>query len=265
MTTRAGRYTAVIEHVFKRHYRKGRDSFDFDRQELADAGRKLRIELPKNLGDIVYNYRYRRRQMPPALQAACRESEEWIIRGVGSGRYRFRKVPVTRIVPQPSRYRIKIPDATPEIVSQHRLGDEQALLAKIRYNRLIDVFTGLVTYSLQNHLRTQIEGVQIEVDELYVGIARSGAQYVLPVQAKGGGERLGRVQLEQDLEFCGLRFPHLTARAIGAQFLDSYDAVAMFELTIQNDVVKILEERHYILVPANEIEASDLERMRDST
>ena len=59
---------------------------------------------------------------------------------------------------------IKIPDATPEIIAAYALGDdEQALLAKVRYNRLIDIFLGLTTYSLQNHLRTYVAGMgQIE-------------------------------------------------------------------------------------------------------
>jgi len=70
---------------------------------------------------------------------------------------------------------IKIPDATPEIVSAHAMSDEQALLAKIRYNRLIDVFPGVSAYSLQNHLRTTVEHIgQIEVDEIYVAVDSAG-------------------------------------------------------------------------------------------
>jgi len=41
----------------------------------------------------------------------------------------------------------------------YALGDEQALLAKLRYNRLLDIFTGVVCYSLQNHLRTNVPGM----------------------------------------------------------------------------------------------------------
>ena len=46
----------------------------------------------------------------------------------------------------------EIPDATPEIILSYALSDEQALLAKVRYNRLLDIFLGITTYSLQNHL-----------------------------------------------------------------------------------------------------------------
>ncbi len=65
------------------------------------------------------------------------------------------------------------------------MNDEQALLAKIRYNRLIDIFTGITCYSLQNHLRTTVPNIgQVEIDEIYIGIDKRGAHYILPAQAK---------------------------------------------------------------------------------
>ena len=51
------------------------------------------------------------------------------------------------------------PDSTPGVIS-YALSDEQSLLATVRYNRLIDVFTGLTCYSLQNHLRTSQTGLE---------------------------------------------------------------------------------------------------------
>jgi len=197
------------------------------------------------------------------VRKTCGEGREWIIRTVGAARYRFLQAPIAKVQPQAGRYQIKVPDATPEIVAQHSLSDEQALLAKLRYNRLVDIFTGLTTYSLQNHLRTQIDGVQLEIDELYVGIGQSGAQYIIPVQAKGGNDRIGRIQLEQDIAFCEHRFPQLSCRPVAAQFLAN-DTIALFELTIDEEHVRIVEERHYTLVPATEISAADLELMRKS-
>ena len=65
---------------------------------------------------------------------------------------------------------IDLPNATPEIVLRYAPGDEQALLAKLRYNRLIDVFLGIKAYFLQNHWRTSIRAArgrtQIEIDEI---------------------------------------------------------------------------------------------------
>ena len=60
-------------------------------------------------------------------------------------------------------------------MAQHALSEEQALLAKVRVNRLIDILTGLTAYSLQNHLRSTVGGNQLEVDELYVAVAKTGA------------------------------------------------------------------------------------------
>jgi hypothetical protein len=258
----ADAYNRIIEHIFFQHFTAGMQAFEFDREEISTAAKKLKVPSPKNLGDVVYSFRYRR-PFPEAIRKTCSGGKEWIIRTIGAAKYRFLQTPIANVQPQHGRYQIKVPDATPEIVAQHSLSDEQALLAKLRYNRLVDIFTGLATYSLQNHLRTQLDGVQLEIDELYVGIGQSGAQYIIPVQAKGGNDRIGRIQLEQDIAFCEHKFPQLTCRPVAAQFLED-DTIALFELTIDNEHVRIVEERHYTLVPASEITAADLEIMRKS-
>ncbi len=128
----------------------------------------------------------------------------------------------------------------------------------MRYNRLIDTFLGITTFSLQNHLRTTVTGVgQIEIDEIYVGLDRYGRQYVVPVQAKGGNDRHGAVQTQQDFLCCAAKFPHLVCRAVSAQFM-SGGRIALFELTVQDGQVKVVDERHYQLVPAGDISATDL-------
>src|SRR5581483_2740636 len=96
------------------------------------------------------------------------------------------------------------------VVAKYALSDEQALLAKLRYNRLIDTFTGVTCYSLQNHLRTTVPSIgQVETDEIYIGVDRRGAHYVFPVQAKGRSDRLNIVQIEQDFALCRHKFPAL--------------------------------------------------------
>lgn len=151
-----------------------------------------------------------------------------------------------------------MPDSTPEIIGAYSLSDEQALLAKVRYNRLVDLFLGITAYSLQNHLRTTVKTVgQIEIDEIYVGIDKFGRQFVVPVQAKGGSDKHGVVQTEQDVKCCAEKFPNLICRAVSAQFM-SEGRIAMFELTVQNGDIKIVDERHYQLVSASEIGDGEL-------
>jgi len=41
---------------------------------------------------------------------------------------------------------------------------------------------------------------QIEIDEIYVGVNRHGAHFVIPVQAKAGSDQLGIVQTKQDIK-----------------------------------------------------------------
>ncbi len=155
---------------------------------------------------------------------------------------------------------VKIPDSTPEIISAYALNDEQALLAKVRYNRLIDIFLSITAFSLQNHLRTFVkEWGQVEVDEIYVAIDRQGRQYIIPVQAKSGKDRHAIVQTRQDILMCKEKFPRLICRAVSAQFM-SNNSIAMFELGLEDGKVVIQQERHYRLCPATEILPEDLAR-----
>ena len=183
---------------------------------------------------------------------------EWRIELAGRARYRFKSGRINRILPRQDLIAIKIPDSTPEIIAAYAMTDEQALLAKVRYNRLIDVFLGLTTYSLQNHLRTTVKGMgPIEIDEVYVGLNRNGQQFAIPIQAKGGSDRLGATQTKQDLACCQEKFPKLSCRPVSAQFM-SGNVIALFELAVQDGELRVVEERHYKLVPADQIGEDDL-------
>lgn len=251
------RYQAIIARVFELHYSSGLTEFDFSRDEFIEIAKTLNIALPKNPGDLIYSFRYRN-ELPESISTTAQEGKEWIIKGVGRAQYRFKQVRLNRIIPREELLTIKVPDATPEIIGAYALNDEQALLAKVRYNRLVDVFLGVTAFSLQNHLRTTVKGIgQIEIDEIYVGIDRNGRQFVIPVQAKGGTDKHGVVQTNQDIECCAEKFPSLICRPVSAQFM-SNDRIAMFELTVSDDEVKVVAEKHYQLVPASSITAEDL-------
>ena len=256
------RYQALIEKIFFDHYADGATFLDFTRQEIKDAARDLDVTLPDNLGDVIYSFRFRT-DLPERVLTTQPKGMEWVIELAGRSRYRFSLVKINRILPREDLARIDIPDATPEIIRLYALDDEQALLAIVRYNRLIDTFLGLTTYSLQNHLRTTVKGIgQIEIDELYVGIDKRGCHYVIPVQAKGGKDQIGIVQTSQDIRFVEEKFPGMQCRAVSAQFMDD-EVVALFELTLQNDEVRIAEERHYKLVPAHKINHHTIKNYRD--
>jgi hypothetical protein len=251
------RYSAIIATIFKNHYSPGKTQFEFSRDEFAGIAKSLGIDLPKNLGDTIYSFRFRT-ALPPEIGATALKGMEWGIELAGKGQYRFKLGKFVRIMPRSDLLAIKIPDATPEIITAYAPTHEQSLLAKVRYNRLIDIFLGIASYSLQNHLQTFVKKMgQIEIDEVYVGINRHGQQFVIPVQAKGGTDQLGVTQTRQDIACCLQKFPNLTCRPISAQFM-SDDTIALFELALQRDEVKVVEEKHYKLVPADQIGSDDL-------
>ncbi len=260
-TKQAAAYDLIIEQIFFDHYSAGTTEFVFERREIIAAKDKHAPDLDLNPGDVPYSYRYRR-DLPPRIAATQTESLEWIIEGAGRARYRFRLAKATRIVPNTLLANIAIPDATPEIIRTYALDDEQALLAIVRYNRLIDTFLGLTTYSLQNHLRTAVKGIgQIEIDELYIGLDKYGCHYAIPVQAKGGKDQIGVVQTGQDIAYAAQEFPGMRCKPIAAQFMAD-NVIALFELTIDSDEVKVVEERHYKLVPADRIDQAAIRNYR---
>lgn len=251
------RYSEIIEEVFRRHYRKGSARLPFAREEFVEIAHEKGIERIKNLGDAIYSFKYRV-PLPTSIVETAPAGYEWGIFGAGRAKYEFRLVAPLDMTPRSNLLAIKIPDATPEIIGANALNDEQALLARVRYNRLIDVFLGVAASSLQNHLRTTVKAIgQIEIDELYVGIDRNGAQYVVPVQAKGGKDRHGRQQTEQDIAYCREKFPDFICRAVSAQFMPD-GRIAMFELAVLEDDVKVVAEKHYQLVPAKSITREEL-------
>jgi hypothetical protein len=77
-------------------------------------------------------------------------------------------------------------------------------------------------------------------------------------EPKGWQWRLQRstVQAKQDIACCAEKFPELVCRAISAQFMDD-SRIALFELCVDEDgLVKTVDERHYRLVPADQIDGS---------
>ncbi len=199
---KTNRYAQIIEYIFLEQYQIGTREILSSREDLTRVANKLGIVLPKNLGDLICSFRYRT-QLPEQILNTTPQGQTWVIRPAGRGQYKFALIVETKIIPNTLLAETKIPDSTPGMVLRYCGTDEQALLAKLRYNRLIDIFTGITSYSLQNHLRTTVPNMgQVETDEIYVGIDKRGAHHVFPVQAKGGTDRLSIVQIEQDIALC---------------------------------------------------------------
>lgn len=267
-------YKSIILDIFKSHFKTDRvfqgiiepgEEFVFNRSEIVASAKRLKLKVPKNLGDLIYTFRYRSR-LPQAILDTQPKGYGWMILGAGDGRYRFRLGKIVNIVPDINKSLCKIPDNTPEIISKYSLNDEQAVLARIRHNRLIDIFLGVAAFPLQSHLRTKIENYgQIEIDELYVAIDSFGVHYIIPVQAKTITDTIGAIQAIQDTIFCNTHelFRLCITRPVAAQSIDA-KTIALFELNYDGNDVSIVQEQHYNLVDASEITERDMTSYRAS-
>ena len=155
MKNSINRYSKLIETIFFKKYVHGSKEVHFIREDLIETAKELNMKVPKNLGDVIYSFRYRA-SLPESIVKLAPTDLEWVIRPTGRSQYMFSLSNNPRITPNQMLAETKIPDATPGIIKKYAFDDEQGLLAKLRYNRLIDIFMGITCYSLQNHLRTHV-------------------------------------------------------------------------------------------------------------
>jgi len=146
--------------------------------------------------------------------------------------------------------------AIPEVVEGLLRQDEQSLLTRILYNRLIDIFTGLTCFHIQNHYRSNVKAVgQVELDALYVGINTTGELFVIPIEAKSQNEAemMGRVQISQMAKLVRQDFPNLQRRIIAVKVLaDDSIGIVEFDDQIEADDFGIVDARRYVLIRRNQ-------------
>lgn len=209
-------YDLVIIELFRRLYKKGMSKLPFSKNDIERIAADLKLSI-RNLPDVTYTYRSGRSPLPPEIL----RHGHWAIDGAGKSRYVFVKMSRAPYFDLPEDMdRTPIPDATPQIVLDYQSTDEQAVLARVRYNRLVDTFTGLTAYELQGHFRTTIAGMgQVEIDDLYLGVNEDGEWAAMPIEAKGGEELLGVVQIRALTLFARSRFPKLRIRPLGIKSL----------------------------------------------
>ena len=97
----SNRYAAIISKIFLDKRRQGDESVPFRREDIRIAADALGMDPPKNLGDVVYAFRYRT-ALPEDIQSTASEGKMWIIRSAGTGIYQFDLVPVFDMRPNPN-------------------------------------------------------------------------------------------------------------------------------------------------------------------
>jgi hypothetical protein len=236
-------YDWIISVIFeekRRHVGLDADEVFFSTNDVRRTIADLEVEIG-NPFDIPYTYRTNRRDLPLSIL----QSGNWSIEAVsGKGNYVFRRLSRSPYIDIPEDLATtEILDGTPGIVLKYQKSDEQALLARVRYNRLIDIFTGLAAFHLQGHFRTTVNGSQVEIDDLYIGVDTEGNGYLLPIEAKSVGEHLGVSQITGMVKFARERYPTLPLRPIG--LIVMLDESLMFlEFNTAEDSNEVRTERY---------------------
>ena len=117
---RGNAYSRIIEAIFAEKFRPGMQQVDFERSDIEKFSALLRIPLPKNLGDVVYSFRYRQ-NLPAVISRVAPRGKSWVIQPVGRSKYAFVASAITEILPNANLARTSIPDATPGIIEMYRL------------------------------------------------------------------------------------------------------------------------------------------------
>lgn len=247
MPEREREYDRVISELFKRIYVPRTKELEFTKDELAKVCRDLGITI-RNIPDILYTYRSR-----SALPKTITRKGNWIIEGKGRGKYAFIRLKRSPYIEVPLDLEaIPIPDSTPEIILKYSGPDEQSLLARIRYNRLVDIFLSLTAYQLQGHFRTSLKDTgQVEIDELYLGVDTEGTWYVIPIEAKGPDPRdqIGLAQVRWLIAFAEQRYSELTVRPVAAKaWEDGSIFLIEFNPSSNLEEIRTVRYKRYILI-----------------
>src|SRR5688572_15710751 len=88
MEKKPNRYAQILERIFETYYKEGDESISFRRDEFEGIAKQLGIDVPKNLGDVLYSFRYRVK-LPKSITDKAKEGYEWVILPAGKGLYKL--------------------------------------------------------------------------------------------------------------------------------------------------------------------------------
>ncbi|MCX6049954.1 MAG: hypothetical protein NT075_33060 [Chloroflexi bacterium] len=157
------------------------------------------------------------------------------------------------VAPSPLWAKSKVVDLTPTNINEFDLNEKQLLLARIRYNRLIDFFTGCDCFSLQrNDQITDTNTNKIENIEIYFGTRARDGQFIIPVKSFDRQEKILVRKISQDFTAYEAEFPTLHCIPIAAQWMEEH-TLALFSFSRRYDGFWLSEEKHYQLMSPTEL------------
>lgn len=234
MVKRLGKYKRILVWLFERATQNGEtpDEIAFSQADVLAAAEALDVKIG-NRYDIPYNLRSRT-QLPQVLLEAGFSS----IAARGSGEYAITKDDDSVTIPDeligdvvgiPSE---KLPSAIRGVLR----ADEQSMLSAILYAEVIGQLFNVPAWRLQGHLRTRGSfGQQVEADEVYICEFPEGHK-VVPIEAKGPREKLGKSQIRSVIDAVLTTIPGLPVIPLGLQLNKNGELeIVRFEFTQDKD------------------------------
>lgn len=74
ISSRPSLYSSLIEAIFFKYYHEGDEVVSFAREDIIETASRLDLKLPKNLGDVIYSFRYRK-DFPKKIIEKAREGK----------------------------------------------------------------------------------------------------------------------------------------------------------------------------------------------
>jgi len=212
----------------------------FTQADLRAAADRLGLEV-RNFPDLTYNLRSR-----APLPAEILKAGYSTIAIRGRGRYALVAADDKVAVPDGTEVSDISTASVPLPVRDLLRDDEQSVLSAIGYMDVISKFMGTNAYRLQGHLRTTGSlGQQVEADDIWV-VEEKGSRTILPVEAKGPRERLGRQQMISTLDAVLSKIPGLQAVPLAVQLEPSgYLAVIAFEYAKKGKTISSIEPKRF--------------------
>ena len=152
---------------------------------------------------------------------------------------------------------VGILDNTPTVVGQLARDERELLLARLRFNRLLDNFLGISTFPVHLLFDSPFyDSIGPEVEELHFGIAPFGDKCMVIVLSErwNGSPAISKLRASSEVPFKyshNMRVHFILAHQTGGNCL------ALIELDLSSQRSKVKAEKHYEFIKPDELNAHD--------
>lgn len=142
------------------------------------------------------------------------------------------------VAPNRLSKRQAVPNLLPRIVEEYISDERQFLLSQLRYNRLLDLYSGMVCFPVYSTSRL--------ADEIFVGIDQMERPHVFLVQASTGNRPLRISHVKSCFDSFVTEYQSALIRSIVLQVV-TLNILALLEFQVER-TARLVGEKHYQIV-----------------